>query len=276
MNGDLTAPTASSFSELLEAVPDAIVVTGMDGRIRLVNELALSLFGYARTELIGHPIEVLLPERFREAHARHRHGYSGDPKRRPLGTHLELFGRRKDGTEFPADISLAPTQSAEGVFVTAAVRDITERKRVEALIRASEARKRVEEEIRSLNADLERRVQARTAELEETNKFLSAIIENIPSMVFVKDAERLTFVRFNRAGEALLGIPRDDLLGRNDYDFFPAADAEFFQAKDRETLRGKVALEIPEEPLQTKRGRRWAARSSMSSASCTGWAKVDI
>ncbi len=88
-------------------------------------------------------------------------------------------------------------------------------------------------------------------------RFLDAIVENIPHMIFVKEAERLAFLRFNRAGEELLGIPREQLIGKNDYDFFPRDEADFFQQKDRETLRGKMLVDIPEEPIQTKRGLRW-------------------
>jgi PAS domain S-box-containing protein len=89
------------------------------------------------------------------------------------------------------------------------------------------------------------------------SRFLDAIVENIPHMIFVKEADRLSFVRFNRAGEDLLGIPRSDLMGKNDYDFFPRDEADFFQQKDRETLRNKMLVDIPEEPIQTKRGLRW-------------------
>lgn len=91
----------------------------------------------------------------------------------------------------------------------------------------------------------------------DTSDLLGAIVENIPNMIFVKDAEKLSFVLFNRAGEELLGTSRADLLGKNDYDFFPKDEAEFFQAKDRETLENKVLVDIPEEPLQTKSGLRW-------------------
>jgi PAS domain S-box-containing protein len=92
---------------------------------------------------------------------------------------------------------------------------------------------------------------------EDLNRFLDTIIENIPHMIFVKDAERLAFVRFNRAGEDLIGVKRQDLLGKTDYDLFPAREAAFFQEKDRETLKDRVLLEIPEEPIATPRGQRW-------------------
>ena len=89
------------------------------------------------------------------------------------------------------------------------------------------------------------------------NRFLDAVIEHIPDMVFVKDATHLAFTRFNRAGEELLGVPRKDLIGKNDFDLFPPAEAEFFQAKDRETLNNKQLVEIAEEPIQTANGQRW-------------------
>jgi PAS domain S-box-containing protein len=94
-------------------------------------------------------------------------------------------------------------------------------------------------------------------DLSKANRFLDAIIENIPHMIFVKDAEHLAFERLNRAGEAMLGVPREQLIGKNDYDFFPPDQAEFFQAKDRNTLNSKALLDIPEEPIETARGTRW-------------------
>jgi len=93
--------------------------------------------------------------------------------------------------------------------------------------------------------------------LVEANTFLDSVVENIPDMVFIKDAEHLRFERFNRAGEELLGVPRRELLGKSDHDFFPKDQAEFFQARDREVLETKTLLDIPEEPIQTAHGQRW-------------------
>ena len=107
----------------------------------------------------------------------------------------------------------------------------------------------------ALDQELSKRGVGSTA--VHANRFLDAIIENIPDMIFVKDAERLAFQRFNRAGERLLGTSRSQLLGKNDHDFFPKEQAEFFQAKDRATLSGKVLVDIPEEPIETKHGPRW-------------------
>jgi PAS domain S-box-containing protein len=89
-------------------------------------------------------------------------------------------------------------------------------------------------------------------DLRQTNRFLDSIIENIPNMIFIKDAKKLRFIRFNRAGEDLLGYSRDDLLGKNDYDLFPKEQADLYTEKDREVLRGKDVMDIREEPLQTR------------------------
>jgi PAS domain S-box-containing protein len=117
-----------------------------------------------------------------------------------------------------------------------------------------EADRRVKAEAALLEAE-----QLRLAEqnVARANRFLDAIIENIPDMVFVKDATTLCFTRFNRAGEELLGLGRETLLGKSDYDFFPKDEAEFFVQKDRETLASRAMIEIPEEPIQTGRGIRW-------------------
>ena len=93
--------------------------------------------------------------------------------------------------------------------------------------------------------------------MNERWDFLERIVENIPDMIFVKDAEALRFVRFNRAGEHLLGIPREEMYGKNDYDFFPKEEADFFTAKDREVLAGGKPVDIAEEPLHTQSGERW-------------------
>ncbi|HEY8040486.1 MAG TPA: ATP-binding protein [Polyangiaceae bacterium] len=94
-------------------------------------------------------------------------------------------------------------------------------------------------------------------ESEAAERFLDSIVENLPLMVFVKEGKELRFERLNRAGEELLGLRRGDLVGKNDFDFFPREQAEFFQARDRETLAGKAVVDIPEEPIQTPRGERW-------------------
>jgi diguanylate cyclase (GGDEF)-like protein/PAS domain S-box-containing protein len=128
------------FRSLLESAPDALLLVGPDGRIALVNQQAETLFGYPRDELVGQPVEMLVPEDVRGWHGRHRASFAGEPMMRPMGAGLELRGCRKDGSTFPVEISLAPIKTAEGPFVSAAVRDVTERARVTEALAESEAR----------------------------------------------------------------------------------------------------------------------------------------
>jgi PAS domain S-box-containing protein len=128
------------FRALLESAPDAIVIVDEKGSIALVNAQAEALFGFAREELYGEPIEKLIPQRYRSQHQVHRRGYALDPHPRGMGSSLQLFGLRRDGSEFPVEISLSPLVTEEGRFVSSAIRDISERKRAEAAERLASDR----------------------------------------------------------------------------------------------------------------------------------------
>jgi PAS domain S-box-containing protein len=131
------------FRRLLESAPDAMVIADRDGRITLVNTQTERLFGYTSEELAGQAVEILVPEHLRQDHHRHRGEYHAEPHTRPMGSGLELFGRRKDGSLFPVEISLSPFADSGEFLVMAAIRDITDRKAAQEALRLSEERFRL-------------------------------------------------------------------------------------------------------------------------------------
>lgn len=145
------------FRNLLESAPDAFVIVDDSGHLQLVNAQTEKLFGYTRKELLGQAVEMLIPERFRERHVGFLHNYSKLPTRRTMGSGLELYGRRKDGTEFPVEISLGPLTTEEGILISSAIRDVTERRQAE-------------EKIQGLNTELNRKL----VELGNANKELES------------------------------------------------------------------------------------------------------
>ncbi|MFO1533228.1 MAG: PAS domain S-box protein [Thermoplasmatota archaeon] len=171
----VASPAPQMLLAMLESAPDAMVVVGRDGRIVYVNAQTERLFGHWRAKMLGAPVEMLIPERLRGRHVGHRDGFFAQPKTREMGAGLELFGLHADGTEFPVEISLSPIPTGEAPLVSAAIRDVTVRKRQEA-------------------------------------KF-EGLLESAPDAMVIVDATG-AIVIVNAQTERLFGYRRDELVGR--------------------------------------------------------------
>lgn len=142
----------ADFLKLIEMIPDAIVIVNNEGKIRYINSQTTNTFGYRPDELIGETIEILLPNRFKNKHVEHRTNYSKHPVRRPMGTGIDLYGRKKDGTEFALDITISPIETEKGTLVISVVRDISDRKKAEE--EAKRRSKQLEDLVSTMTHDL--------------------------------------------------------------------------------------------------------------------------
>lgn len=202
------------FRALLEAAPDAIVIADADGRIILVNAQTERLFGYPRQRLIGEKVEVLVPERYRGHHVGHRSAYGNEPRIRPMGADLDLFGLRADGTEVPVEISLSPVSDADGRLVIAAIRDVTARREAEQRIQdLNERLLRDNTQLSAVNSELESFSYSVShdlrAPLRAIDGFSQALLEDCAARL---DTEDLLYLKRIRQAAQRMGLLIDDLL----------------------------------------------------------------
>jgi protein-histidine pros-kinase len=203
-----SAMAEARFRGLVEVAPDAIVTVDSKGRLVLVNGQTEALFGYQRQELLGQPVELLLPERFQLGHVSHRTNYVHSPRIRPMGSGLELLGRRKDGTEFPVEISLGPVETDGDLLIIATIRDVTERKRVEETLKRQTAQLRHQADLIDLAND--------------------AIIVITPDR---------SIVSWNRGSQKLYGWTSQEAVGRPLHELLQARYPESREAVDEALSR---------------------------------------
>src|SRR5215469_10903464 len=231
---------------LLDAIPDATVAVDASGTILQINSQVEELFRYRHDQLIGQKIEILVPDRHRPQHTNDRTHYVHAPKVRAMGSGLNLHGKRSDGTEFPVEISLSPVQVGEEMMVLAAIRDVTERKRIE-------------EDLRRAHAEL----QTKSAQqLGEYRAKLAAIIDSSQDAILSKDLDG-TITSWNRGAERLYGYSAGEAVGQN-VSFIIPKDYPDEISRIMEMVRRGESIEQYESTRIAKDGRQLQMSISVS------------
>ena len=242
---ELVAITLLS-NAVLEAIPDAVAAVNQSGVIIQVNSQAEALFGYTRDELIGQKIEMLVPERQRPQHHTHREHFHQQPKIRRMGSGLDLYGRRRDGSEFPVEISLSPITTNTGTIVLSAIRDITHRKRIE-------------EELRRTSEELDRR---KTRELRDSQNRLALIVDSSQDAIIGKTLDGIV-THWNKGAEEMYGYTPQEIIGRPVSTLAPPEKAEEIEGILQKVRRGE-RVEYFESVRVTKDQRKLHVSISVS------------
>jgi two-component system, cell cycle sensor histidine kinase and response regulator CckA len=245
LNRNPVAETLLSTS-ILEAIPDAVAAVNHRGVIIQINSQTESLFGYTRDELIGQKIEILVPQRQRPDHGAHRKQFSERPKIRRMGSGLDLYGLRRDGSEFPVEISLSPIGSAEDMIVLSVIRDTSDRKRIE-------------QELRRANDELDRR---KTRELRDSQNRLALIVDSSQDAIIGKNLDGI-ITHWNKGAEQIYGYSAQEMIGKPISILAPQERAEEITAILRKIRNGE-RVEYFESVRVTKDQRKLNMSISVS------------
>ncbi len=239
------AKTKAMFEGLFEFAPDAIVVVDRNGSIVQSNKQVERLFGYSREELLNEELDILLPERLREKHREHRRGFMADPHVRPMGTGLQLYGRKKDGTEFPVDISLGPLQMKDDIVVLAVVRDVSDRKESERRLLETKAElersnKALEQFAYSVSHDLR-------APLRSIDGFIRILYEDYAEHL---DEAGRDYIRRVQAGSTRMIELINALLGLSRLTGAPLHRSKVYLSTLAKTAAAELEMDHPERRVE--------------------------